>query len=300
MILYSNNSGQLAEVKETPFKLERDIQNLFEANLLTIMGLNVVKAEFSIKGKRIDTLAFDAQSKAFIIIEYKRDRSVSVVDQGFMYLSLMLENKAEFIVEYNESLGQNLRREEVDWSQTRVVFVSTSFTDNQIQATNFKDIAIELWEVKRFANNTVSITSIKKSNTTASIKPFTQQNEELEKVTREIKVYTEEDHLNSTTEPTKELYEKFKIGILNLSDDIEIHPKKEYIAFKKGKNIVDITIQKKMLKLFINLRKGSLDDPRHIARDMFGIGHWGNGDYEIQVGSDENLEYILSLIKQAL
>ena len=61
----------------------------------------------------------------------------------------MLENKAGFIiVEYNETLKTNLKRSEVDRSQTRVVFVSTSFTENQKTATNFKDIAIELWEIK--------------------------------------------------------------------------------------------------------------------------------------------------------
>ena len=37
----------------------------------------------------------------------------------------------------NERLNKNLKREEVDWTQSRVVFVSTSFTEYQIQATNF-------------------------------------------------------------------------------------------------------------------------------------------------------------------
>ena len=35
----------------------------------------MVKSEFSIKGKRIDTLAYDSQSNAFTIIEYKRDKT---------------------------------------------------------------------------------------------------------------------------------------------------------------------------------------------------------------------------------
>jgi len=54
------------------------------------------------------------------------------------------------------------------------------------------------------------------------------------------------------------------------------------------------------LKLWINLSKGKLDDPKNITRDVSSIGHWGNGDYEIQVSDDENIEYILSLIKQSL
>lgn len=161
MTLYINQAGKLNEIREQSFKLERDIQKVFEANLSTIMDFELVKSEFTIKNKRIDTLAFDRQSGAFIIIEYKRDKNMSVVDQGFTYLSLMLENKADFIIEYNESLRQNLKREDVDWRKTRVAFVSTRFLGNQIQATNVKDIAIELWEVKQYENGTIIINAIK-------------------------------------------------------------------------------------------------------------------------------------------
>ena len=301
MTLYINQAGKLNEIREQPFKLERDIQKVFEANLETIMDLELVKSEFTIKNKRIDTLGFDRQSGAFIIIEYKRDKNMSVVDQGFTYLSLMLENKADFIIEYNESLRQNLKREDVDWSQTRVAFVSTSFTENQIQATNFKDIAIELWEVKQYDNDTVIINAIKKSSASESIKPLTKNKETLKTVTEEIKVYTERDHIGKATDTIDELYEKFKSAITNLADDIVIIPKKQYIAFnKEKKNYCGITILKNSLKIFINLKAGELDDPKQLAKDVSKIGHWGNGDYQIQVENDADLEYIMSLIKQAI
>ena len=300
MIIYMNNSGKLSPLNEKPFKLEKDIQKIFESNLSTLMGLELVKSEFSIKNKRIDTLAYDPQAKAFIIIEYKRDKNISVVDQGFTYLSLMLENKSDFIVEYNESLNKSLKREDVDWSQTRVAFVSQSFTDNQIQATNFKDIAIELWEITQYENNTVAINNIKKSTAAESIKPITQQNQVLKKVTDEIKVYTEQDHLDKSSDLTAELYDKFKNAILKLADGIEVQPKKYYIAFKKDSNVSDIEIQKKVLKIYINAKAGSLDDPKKLAKDISDVGHWGNGDYQIQVADDSNLEYIMSLIKQVL
>ena len=300
MALYINQTGKLKEVKEKPFKLEKDIQKVFEANLYAIMGLELVKSEFTIKNKRIDTLAYDAQACAFIIIEYKRDKNISVVDQGFTYLSLMLENKADFIVEYNESLKRNLKREDVDWSQTRVAFVSPSFTENQIQATNFKDIAIELWEVKQFENDTIAINPIKKSVAAESIKPITQQTQSLKNITAEIKVYTEQDHIEKASDLTAELYEKFKAAILNLTDGIEVKPQKFYIAFKKGKNVTDIAILKKSLKLFINVKAGQLDDPKKLAQDVSNIGHWGNGDYQIQVEDDKDLEYIMSLVKQGI
>jgi len=298
MNLYQVNKSQLQVLKENPFKLEREIQNLFEQNLTLLTGLEFVKSEFTIKGKRIDTLAYDSQSNAFIIIEYKRDKNVSVVDQGFTYLGLMLENKADFVLTYNETLNKNLHSSKVDWSQTRVVFVSPSFTENQRLATNFKDIAIELWEIKRFENDIISINPIKKTRSAESIKPVTQQSEKIKSVTAEIKVYTEEDHLNGVSDEIIELYETYKNAILNLFDEVEIVPKKLYIAFKKDKNISDIVVLKKGLKIFINLKKGQLDDPKGLTKDVSETGHWGNGDYELIVSNTDNLEYVMSLIKQ--
>ena len=290
MPIYLNTNNKLKEVEEKAFKLERDIQRVFEENLDTIMQLTLVKSEFTIKNKRIDTLAYDMQSNAFIIIEYKRDRNLSVVDQGFTYLSLMLENKADFIVEYNESLKKNLKRDDIDWSQTRVAFVSTAFTDNQILATNFKDIAIELWEVKQFENNIISVTPIKKTRAAESIKAI--------KVSDEIKVYTEDEHIARASEEIEELYVKFRDAILNLADGIEVKPLQQYIAFKKDTNIVCMNIQKKQIRMWIGAKFGTLNDAKEIAKDVRNTGHWGTGDYEVAVDNDKDLEYIMSLIKQ--
>jgi predicted transport protein len=300
MIIYNNTGSKLAQVKEKPFKLEREIQAIFESNLQNIMGLLFVKSEFTIKNKRIDTLAYDKQTNAFIIIEYKRDKNYSVVDQGLTYLNLMLQNKAEFILTYNETLKDILHSKDVDWSQSRVAFVSPSFTDNQISASDFKDFGIELWEIKQFENNTISINTIKKSSGAPSIKPLLENSDNLKAVKENIKVYTEEDHYSNGSDYTIELYEKFKSSILNLTDGIEILPQKYYIAFKKGSNISDIEIQKKSLKIFINAKKGTLDDPKGLVKDVSNIGHRGNGDYQIQIENDKDLEYIMSLIKQVL
>jgi predicted transport protein len=259
-----------------------------------------VKSELTIKNKRIDSLAYDNETNAFIIIEYKRDKNYSVVDQGLTYLNLMLQNKAEFILTYNETLKNILHSKDVDWSQSRVSFVSPSFTENQISASDFKDFGIELWEIKQFENNIISINSIKKSSAAESIKPLLENSTKLKEVKENIKVYTEEDHYLSGSDVTIELYQKFKSSLLNLADGIEINPQKFYIAFKKGSNLSDVALQKKSLKIFINAKKGSLDDPKKIAKDVSEIGHRGNGDYQIQIENDKDLEYIMSLIKQVL
>jgi predicted transport protein len=297
MALYKIGS-KLDQIKEKSFRLEKEIQDLIEKNLNVILGLDFVRSEFSLNNFRIDTLAFDQEANAFVIIEYKRDRNFSVIDQGYAYLSLMLNNKADFILEFNESLNKNLKRDNVDWSQSRVLFVSPSFTNYQREAINFKDLPIELWEIKRYENDTVAFDQIQKTNAQESIKTISKKDETVKTVANEIKVYSEEEHLENSNEEIRELYAKFKVAFLGF-DSIEVKPKKKYIAFTSGKNIVDVHPQRKALKIWINLSLGELDDPKQLARDVSTTGHWGNGDYELQINSDEEFEYIMSLVKQS-
>ena len=157
MKLFEYNKNELVNLKENSFKLEKDIQKVVESNLESISGYKFIKSEFIIKSNRIDTLAFDEENCSFVIIEYKRDRNYSVVDQGVSYLNLMLEYKADFIIEYNESQKKSLKRTDVDWTQSKVVFIAPSFTDFQQQSSNFRDLPIELWEIKPFENNIIVI-----------------------------------------------------------------------------------------------------------------------------------------------
>lgn len=96
-----------------------------------------------------------------------------------------------------------------------------------------------------------------------------------------------------------ELYHALKGRILALSDKIEVRPRKFYIGFVASTNFVDVTPQKTQLKLWINLPKGELDDPKKMARDVSEVGHWCNGDYQITLESSEQLDYLMTLIKQS-
>jgi predicted transport protein len=299
MPLYKIAHKKLDIVKENPFRFEKDIQNIVEANLDSLFGLQLVQSEFSLGGLRIDTLGFDKDAQAFVIIEIKKGSNYSVVDQGMSYLGLMLNNKAEFILEYNERCNASLKRDDVDWSQSKVIFISPSFTTFQLEAINFKDLPIELWEVKRYSNNTVRFDQHKPASTVASIKTVSKKSAVVDAIGREVKTYTEEGHLKIANPNIAELYYRFKELVLSISPEISIRPMKQYIAFRSKTNITDVEVQKKSLKISINVRKGKLDDPKNLATDVSEIGHWGNGDYRIQISSADELEYIISLIRQS-
>lgn len=294
-------NGNLENIKEHPFKLEKDIQTLTENNLQSIFGLEFVKSEFSLNNFRIDTLAFDKEAGTFVIIEYKRDKNFSVIDQGYAYLSLMLNNKADFILEFNESGKGTLRRKDVDWSQSRVIFISPSFTTYQKEAINFKDLPIELWEIKRYNNKTITYNQIKTSGAQESIKTISSKDAVVDQVNKEVKVYTEQDHLEGANSEIKEMYHALKERIINLDNNVSPHPKKKTIGFKIENQIFcDFVIQSKALKIYLNLKSGDLMDAKNISRDVSNVGHWGNGSYEIKVQDLDDIEYLLSLIKQSI
>lgn len=292
---------QLEQIKESPFKLEREIQQLTEKNLNSLLRLEFIRSEFSLNNFRIDTLAFDREAKSFVIVEYKRDKAFSVIDQGYAYLSLMLNNKADFILEFNESQNESLKRNDVDWTQSRVIFISPFFTTYQREAINFKDLPIELWEVKKYENSTIAFEQVQKASAKESIKTISRSDETVEIVSKVVKVFTEQDHLQKSDFETRELYEQLKERLLNMDDNVSVQPKKQTVGFKIDNNFFcDIVLQGKGLKIYLNLKSGELQDQKEVARDVSNVGHWGNGSYEIKLADLEDIDYISSLIKQSL
>lgn len=298
MKLFNLQNKKLHPISIKPFKLEKEIQQIIEDNLFDLFSLEVVKSEFTIKNFRIDTLGFDRENKSFVIIEYKKDKNYSVIDQGYTYLSLMLNHKSDFILEYNENCEGSLLRTDIDWSQSRVIFVSPQFSDYQTNSINFKDVPFELWEIKRFDNGFFSLTQHKPTSNESITNISGDTDSMVSKVTKEVKVFTEQSHYENNSDVLQEVYFNLRARILNLGE-IEIIPRSIYIGFKKKSNVVDIKFQKKNLWLWINLPKGRLDDPKGITRDVSNIGHYGNGDYDLKVSPDDDLDYIMFLIKQS-
>ena len=292
MILKNNK-----ELKQKDFRNEKELQKFFENNIEIILGYKFIDTEFVVGDFRIDSLAYDEESKSFRIIEYKNVKNHSLVDQGYTYLKLMLERKADFVLQYNIKTKLSLTIQDIDWSQSRIIFVSPIYTAYQLNATDFKNIPVDLVKVTRYEDDIIEIDFIKK---TSNVKVQDVQMESVQNdVNREVVVYTEEDHLEKASDNIKRLYEEIKNRILEL-DDIDIEAKKLYIAFKGMRNITDIEIHKNKLKIYVNMKKGTLNDPLNISKDISDIGHWGNGDYCIIIDNEDDIDNLIPLIKQSL
>ncbi|GAA9709023.1 DUF262 and DUF1524 domain-containing protein [Helicobacter pylori] len=99
---------------------------------------------------------------------------------------------------------------------------------------------------------------------------------------------------------SRELFDILSKEIKALDERITEKFNQEYISYMFDKNFVDIVVQNKDLKLYLNMPFNELQDEKNLARDMTNKGHLGNGDIEIKLETKENIPYCLGLIKQVL
>ncbi len=300
MLLYQINNENLTPIKKVEIKKEKDLQTLTENNLEELFNLKFIATEFTVDNFRIDTLAFNEETNSFVIIEYKKNQSYSVIDQGYSYLGLLLNNKAEFVLKYNENSDTSIGKNDVDWSQTLVMFIAPKFSKYQLKAVEFNDLAFDLIEVSRFDNGTIIYNKIENLNSTASIKEVSKSNQITKKVDKEIKRYTEENHLESASDEVKELYEELRDRVLLECPESSEFFTKVYFGFKANKKIFfTAKLQQRGIKAWINIKSNELEDYKNLTKDVTNIGHHGIGDYQIKIKNFDDLNYVLFLAKQA-
>lgn len=312
MELFKIKENKIEAVELKPFKLERDIQHLIEGNTEELFQLEFVRSEFTVGKYRVDTLCYDPETNSFVIIEYKKGSSYSVIDQGYTYLQLLLNNKSDFILTLSQKKNKIFRTEDIDWSQSRIIFISPSFNSYQKDSVNFRNIPFELYEIKRFENDTFILnkheTSSKENIDSLS---NTRTGSVIKEVSKEVKVLDEESHTSKLEEALKEKWEQLKEQLLEL-DDIELDPKKYYINAKvNSKSVAYFNFRKSSLA--IEIPRGNLnpdgttsknffnfDDPKNLSEER--TWEWKNGTkgniYLIKFDKKTDLDYTMFLLKQ--
>lgn len=307
-IFLSNKHKGLKKIDKKSFATEEEIHLLVEENLHQIFGLDFISgkinSQFRIKGFVLDTLAFDPETKSFVIIEYKKDESFSVVDQGMNYLSLMLNNKAEFILEYNEHVASSIKRPDVDWSQSRVVFVAPKFTPYQIGATAFKDFPIELWEVTLYEGGLVEFDLVEVPETSESVQKIIK-GKKAGLISSQIKDYRIEDLIKTGWKKTRGLFDVVDDLVLRLQfPGSQRKILKYYISyFYPGEpSFLEVVPQESGIRLYIRQYKKDLPkNSGFLFYDCSEKGRWTNGNTFFKATTDSEIlgfiKFLRNLIK---
>lgn len=308
MAIYKNDSGKLTSINKSKFDLEKEIQKLTEENLDTIFGLKYVSGslnrEFSVKAQEqdfyIDTLAFDEQEKSFVIIEYKKDRSFSVIDQGFSYLSAMLNNKAEFVLEVNERLEKTYSKDDIDWEQSRLIFISPEFTNYQKNAINFKDLPFFLYEVVAYGGGLVEFDQVKPFRATESINTFTKD-KLINEVSQSVKVYDIDDLFKSDWGESRQVFEKARSEILQIDPRISDKVNKNHLVFGIGhkKFCTLVPYKSKVVLDMHRTHPDNLDDPdKKVIYHERSPEYYGQHISHFTITSEDDISYAIYLAKQ--
>jgi len=302
-MLLNLNNGKLSDIKEIAFKTEKELQILCENNLNLLLNIDFVASEFVVTDLRLDSVAYDSESNAFVIIEYKNSKNSSVIDQGYSYLSTMFNHQADFVLEYNKVTGKSLGKNDIDWSQSRVVFISPSYTKYQINSINFKDLPIELWKIKQFANGTVLFEEVKPAGTTATIKEIAPvlETSNVVKTKESTKVYTEEDLITGANEEIVDLYFELKDYIVELDDSIKTKFNKLYVAFIfKNKIFASLKVQKNSIIIWIYANIKDIDDSFGLVEDVSEKGHHGCGNCQIKISDKDHIGAVQDILRKNL
>ncbi|QQS21838.1 transporter [Candidatus Saccharibacteria bacterium] len=277
--------------------VERDIQNIFEASLDEILNVTFLASEYSTSfGGRMDTIGIDNEGNP-CIIEYKKGHNESVINQGLSYLRWLLDHKDSF----EKLCGSKGVTRAIQWDSPRVICVAESYNKFDTDTADLLPINIELYRYKLYESGLLTVDTenyqkVKIHNVARVMNGDKKKPEKLQEI------YSLESHLALANDATKELFEELRERILSIDKDISEEPKKLYVAYKTTRNFVDIVFKKTKLKIALNIKSGTIDDPEGLARDLESpvhVGHWGNGDYEIEVSSMSELDYAMKLIQQS-
>jgi hypothetical protein len=311
MKVFNLTKNNIEEVEQERFKLEKDIQSLVEGNVNTLFNLSFVSSELSVGNYRIDTLCYDEENNSFVIIEYKKGNSYSVIDQGYTYLQLLLNNKSDFLLVLSQHFNKVLKLEDVDWSQSKIIFVSPSFNSYQKDSVNFKDLPFELWEIKRYSNNTL-ILNQHRSSSKESIENISSTKESVvQKVSQEVKVYSIEQHTSNLSKKMKEKWDMIMEELLEL-EGVELSPKRHYLGIiVDGKTISYTKFRKnhiyfEFLRGSLNLDKSesknyfTIDDPKGVVSERSRELNTGRiqVSYWVNVEETSDIGYLFFLLKQ--
>lgn len=286
MSLFKIDNNIAKQLKISDFKSEKELQNFVEKNLESIFGITFIASEFYTGQKhsgRVDTLGLD-ENNAPIIIEYKWNESENIINQGLFYLDWLADHKGDFELEVEKVLNKKIK---IDWSQTRLILIASSFNRYDKHAINRMSENIELWTYALYEGEIVNF------EIEGSSKPDEKKKKKITKI--KYGDFDLQYHLNKTTKELKDKFIVLRDKITELPNVIENDNQKSGITYKTTKPFTRIEFKKSFIRVL--LREPKYKDPLKIVRDITSF-RWGYKG-RVKIINDSDIDYIFGLIKQS-
>ncbi len=305
MPLFEIDKNKLNRVGQTNFAKEKVLHSLIEQNLGIVFNCRFVASEYSTSAQhagRIDSLALSEDNNP-VIIEYKKIESSDLINQSLFYLSWLDDHRGDFEVIARKTLGHEVT---VDWSDIRVICIAPNYKKYDLHAVQVMGANIELWSYRLFDNSTIYLEEVFQKTLSSSPSVGTSAKDpkmvaagKKAATTRATATYKFDEHLAGKPQKVIDLALNIQEFIIGLDPAMEQAPKKFYVAYKIAQNIVCMEIQKSKIILFLKLDPGKVKGPKGLSRDVSKIGHYGTGDLEVTVRSEQEFEAVKPFVEMA-
>lgn len=302
--LFQFDGTVASELSGTAVQVEKSLQNTFEANLETLLGIRFLASEHStgtVHGGRIDTLGLD-EDNCPVIIEYKRAVNENVINQGLFYLDWLLDHRKEFQWLVMERLGSDVAKT-VDWSAPRLLCIAGDFTRYDEHAV--KQIArnIELIRYRQFSGDflLLELVHVPKQTKIGNTRFTAAEKKTESSIGLSADVGVESDpylssrmtyRLAQSPSDLRDIYDAVQQFLISLGDDVQVKELKLYTAFKRIKNFVCMEIypQARTVNIYLKLDPATVDLVDGFSRDVRNIGHFGTGDLQLSLRTMADFE----------
>lgn len=308
--LFRYNQAGAIELTGKAVAIEKKLQLLIESQMETFLGVRFLASEYSTGAKhrgRIDSLGLD-ENGCPVIVEYKRHSNENVMNQGLFYLDWLLDHKADFRLLVMDQLGKD-EADKIEWSGTRLLCIAADFTRYDEHAVAQINRNIELIRYKLFDDDMLLFELVNGSSATANIQEIGTGTKDIgePKVAKvlaasTLAMKTHADQIATASPELLALFEQTRSFILAQGDDIIEKPLKLYVAFRRLKNFVCMSLISKQdphIFLTVKLDPATVELQQGFTRDVSNIGHWGTGDLEVVLRTSADLEKAKSLIERA-
>lgn len=294
--LFKLANGGVEELQASSVALEKSLQILIERHLEAFLGVRFLASEHSTgqkHGGRIDTLGLD-ENGCPVIIEYKRTLNENVINQGLFYLDWLLDHKADFTLLVMRRLGQEAA-DAITWSATRLLCIAGDFSRYDEHAIAQINRNIELIRYRRYGDEYLLFELVNATRGASTEEPSPALPAQDGKP-QPYKGFAE--YLDQAAPELRDRWEALKAFLLALGDDVTENRLKYYTAFKRIKNFacVEIHPQTRKIALWVKVDPTTIQLEPGFTRDVTNIGHFGTGDLEISILSNDHLERAKPLI----
>ncbi|MCI0378297.1 MAG: DUF5655 domain-containing protein [Gemmataceae bacterium] len=113
--------------------------------------------------------------------------------------------------------------------------------------------------------------------------------------------FSENHHTDGKPREVLELYKQLDQFCLTLQPGaIEKRYLAKYIACREGKRtFCTLHLQRGGMRVWLKLRFGDVPNPPDFARDVTKVGHWGTGDFELDISTAQQLTEAEPLIRKS-